>query len=160
MAIETCLKCTTRFAVGLLRCPHCQAPAPRFADRMKEEDDMPRITVEGGPSNPDALPGETGYIAPEGGEDVSAGSSSSTSAGKPEPSGSETPTSSDPQPPAHETENPSNPDHRPSPERGTADSTDGSTPATGSGRSRRQGSSSGARKGRGATADSRKSDES
>lgn len=25
---------------------------------------MPRITVAGGPSNPDALPGETGYIAP------------------------------------------------------------------------------------------------
>lgn len=158
MAVETCPECTTRFAVGLLRCPHCQAPAPRFADRMKEED-MPRITVAGGPSNPDAQPGETGYIPPEGGEDVSAGSNSSTSDDKPEPSSNETPTSSDHPAPAPETENPSTPDHPASQGSGSASSTDGSTPGTGSGRSRRQGSSTGSRKAQGRTAGSRKSDD-
>ena len=92
--LETCPDCTARFAVGLLRCPQCQAPAPRFADRMKE-DTVPRITVAGGPSNPDAAPGETGYIAPEGSEDVSAGTRSSTSSEKepnsPEPSKKQAP---------------------------------------------------------------------
>ncbi|MEV7389621.1 SAP domain-containing protein [Streptomyces sp. NPDC091215] len=62
--LETCPDCTARFAVGLLRCPHCQAPAPLFADRMEEDDTVPRITVAGGPSNADALPGEPGYIEP------------------------------------------------------------------------------------------------
>ena len=156
MAVETCPDCTTRFAVGLLRCPHCQAPAPHFADRMKEEDMAPRITVAGGPSNPDAQPGETGYITPEGGEDVSAGTSSSTSDAKPEPSSSETPTSSDPQPPAPTTENPSSPAPQANPEPGSASTTDGSTRGTGSGRPRRQGSSTGSQKGRARTADSRK----
>lgn len=154
--LETCPKCTTRFAVGLLRCPQCGATAPAFADRMKEDTDMPRITVAGGPSNPDAQPGETGYIAPEGSDEPSPGTSSSTSDDKPEPNSSKTPTSSDPQPHAPETENPSNPDPQASPEPGTASSTDGSTPATGSGRSRRQGSSTGSRKGRAATEDSPK----
>lgn len=158
MALEVCTECTCRFAVGLLRCPQCEAPAPTFADRMKEDDSMPRITVAGGPSNADAQPGEPGYI--EGSEQPSAGTNSSTSAGKPEPSSSETPTSSDPQPPAPETANPSNPAPPASPEPGTADSTDGSTPATGSARSRRQGSSTGSRKGQGRTADSRKTDKS
>jgi hypothetical protein len=150
MALETCPKCTTRFAVGLLRCPQCQTTAPQFADRMKE-DTMPRITVAGGPSNPDAQPGEPGYIAPEGSEQSSPGISSSPSDAKPDLSSSKTPTSSDPQPPAPETENPSKQGHPPSPERGTADSTDGSTRGTGSGRSRRQGSSTGSQKGQGAT---------
>ena len=159
MALETCPKCTCRFAVGLLRCPQCQATAPAFADRMKEDTDMPRITVAGGPSNPDAQPGETGYIAPEGSEPSSPGTSSSPSDDKPDLSSSKTPTPSDHPSPAPETENPSNPDPPPSPEPGTADSTDGSTPATGSGRSRRQGSTTGSRKGRAATGDSRKPDE-
>lgn len=154
--LETCPDCTARFAVGLLRCPQCGTPAPQFADRMKEDDDMPRITVAGGPSNPDAQPGETGYIAPEGGEDPSAGTSSSTSDDKPEPSSNETPTSSDPQQPAPETENPSSKDPQANRESSSASSTDGSTPATGSGRSRRQGSSTGSRKGQGRTADSPK----
>ena len=35
MAIETCV-CGIRFAVGLLRCPRCQAIAPLFANRMQE----------------------------------------------------------------------------------------------------------------------------
>lgn len=153
--LETCPKCTCRFAVGLLRCPQCHEVAPMFADRMKE-DTMPRITVAGGPSNPDAQPGETGYIAPEGGEDVSAGTSSSTSAGKHAPSSSETPSSSDHPAPAPSTENPSSPDHPAQPASGSADSTAGSTPGTGSGRSRRQGSSTGSRKGRAATGDSPK----
>ena len=46
-----CIKCGCRkIAHGLSRCPVC-----------KEEKDMPKASL-GGPSNVNALPGETGYI--------------------------------------------------------------------------------------------------
>jgi hypothetical protein len=67
VSIELCPGCGCRFAVGLLRCPQCQAIAPLFAERVKEEEGtVPRITVAGGPSNAAAQPGEPGYVQPEG----------------------------------------------------------------------------------------------
>lgn len=46
MALSVCQDCTTRFAVGLLVCPHCRST--RF---YEEGSVMPKITVHGGPSN-------------------------------------------------------------------------------------------------------------
>jgi len=62
MMTELC-GCGVRFAIGLMRCPRCQALSVRFAGVVKE-DVMPRITVAGGASNPDAGPGDVGYVAP------------------------------------------------------------------------------------------------
>jgi hypothetical protein len=64
MVTEVC-GCGVRFAVGLMRCPRCRALAPRFSGIVKE-DAVPRITVSGGASNPDARPGEVGYVEPVG----------------------------------------------------------------------------------------------
>ncbi len=67
MSIEFCTKCPCRFAVGLACCPQCGALAPGFAARQRRaEENMPRITVAGGPSNAQAQPGEVGYVPPEG----------------------------------------------------------------------------------------------
>ncbi len=45
MALLACLGCSTRFAVGLSRCPHCQS------EDFEEDNGMsPKITVHGGPS--------------------------------------------------------------------------------------------------------------
>lgn len=46
MALSVCQECTTRFAVGLLACPHCHST--KF---YEEGSVMPKITVHGGPSN-------------------------------------------------------------------------------------------------------------
>lgn len=104
MSLWVCLDCSTAFAVGAPLCPHCgserhaeegsalalgvQAGVPA---EIEEDDDMPKITRHGGAS----IAGEEPEAAPavdelEGGEDVSAGSSSETSSEKepnsPEPS--------------------------------------------------------------------------
>jgi hypothetical protein len=65
VSVEVCPDCSTRFAVGLFRCPQCRATAPLFADRVERESKMPRITVAGGPSNAAAQPGDPGYVAPD-----------------------------------------------------------------------------------------------
>lgn len=78
-----CKGCTARYSVGAPRCPQCGS-----TEYVEEGAEMPKVTVHGGPSvegfevNP-----ESGEVTPvdEGGEDVSAGSSSSTSSEK-EPS--------------------------------------------------------------------------
>ena len=81
MAVWTCADCTTDYAVGAPQCPQCGSVV-RIDERPKpqKENNMAKITVHGGPSN----------AADEGGEDVSAGTSSSTSSEKepssPEPS--------------------------------------------------------------------------
>jgi hypothetical protein len=62
VSLEVCPACSTRFAVGLFRCPQCRATAPLFADRVEKESKMARITVAGGPSNAAAQPGEPGYV--------------------------------------------------------------------------------------------------
>lgn len=63
MALMVCRSCTTRFAVGLLRCPHCGALSELYAvpDYIAdaEEENMPKISVEGGPSNALGQPAET-----------------------------------------------------------------------------------------------------
>lgn len=50
MAWMRCRSCLTLFAVGLLRCPHCQAVSELYA-RPDHEDDqeeqMPKITIAG-----------------------------------------------------------------------------------------------------------------
>jgi hypothetical protein len=46
MTLRVCQGCTTRFAVGLLACPHC-----RSTEHYEEGSVMPKITVHGGPSN-------------------------------------------------------------------------------------------------------------
>ncbi len=58
---EVCSGCGTRFAIGFLACPRCRTVAPLYARHM-EGAQVPRITVAGGASNPDALPGEAGYV--------------------------------------------------------------------------------------------------
>ncbi len=63
MRQEACSGCGTRFAVGFLACPRCGTAAPLYA-RHAEGAQVPRITVAEGPSNPAALPGETGYVDP------------------------------------------------------------------------------------------------
>lgn len=86
MALWECAECTTRYAVGAPRCPHCGSDLrvnEKAQPPEKEEEQMAKITVHGGPSNQAA-------DEPEVGEDVSAGSSSSTSSetepSTPEPS--------------------------------------------------------------------------
>lgn len=64
VALQTCDGCGGRVALGLMRCGRCQTVTAMFAQQMKERS-MPRITVAGGPTNPAAGPGETGYIEPE-----------------------------------------------------------------------------------------------
>lgn len=46
MALNECKGCSTAFAVGLPRCPHC-----RSTDFVEQGQDMPKITAHGGPSN-------------------------------------------------------------------------------------------------------------
>ena len=118
MALWECRDCTTRYAVGLFRCPHCRAVSQKYT-----EDNVPKITVHGGPTNG----------IPEGGEDLSPGISSSTST--PRESRSTTTTSPGPRKRARTTGNRSVTGRRqtPGPEsNSTALSTGGLTPATGS----------------------------
>lgn len=61
MALSVCQQCTTRFAVGLLACPHC-----RHTEYYEEGSTMPKITVHGGPSNAAAdLPVAVSETGPE-----------------------------------------------------------------------------------------------
>ena len=46
MALLSCLRCLTRFAVGLEHCPHCLS-------EDFEEADVPKITTSAGPSHPE-----------------------------------------------------------------------------------------------------------
>jgi len=41
MSLWTCLKCTTRYAVGLLQCPHCESPDYVEGDAVANPDLMP-----------------------------------------------------------------------------------------------------------------------
>jgi hypothetical protein len=85
VALWECAECTTKYAVGLPKCPHCESVVRVNENTQPEEEDseMAKVTVHGGASNAAA-------DEQEGGEDVSAGTSSSTSSDKescsPEPS--------------------------------------------------------------------------
>ena len=103
MALNECADCTTAFAVGLPRCPHC-----RSTDFAEQGQDMPKITEHGGATNaraevtlnggvrmagewePEPPPVDNPDEQTEGSEPSSAGSSSQTSSetppNKPEPS--------------------------------------------------------------------------
>lgn len=70
MAWMACRSCSTKFAVGLLRCPQCQAVSELFAVpeevvEAEQEADMPKISVGGGPSNAlgEPVEPETGVAA-------------------------------------------------------------------------------------------------
>lgn len=97
MTLLVCLDCSTAFAVGVPRCPHCgserkaeegtAAAMGLHARGRVEEEPMPKITVYGGPSDRADIqapePEPEASEAAEGGEDVSAGSSGETSSRKP-----------------------------------------------------------------------------
>jgi len=56
MALMQCRGCLTKFAVGLLRCPQCGKVSELFAVpeeviEAEQEANMPKISVQGGPSN-------------------------------------------------------------------------------------------------------------
>ncbi|MFH8336960.1 hypothetical protein [Streptomyces sp. AM6-12] len=88
MALWECAECTTTYAVGLPKCPQCGSTIRvNEATQPPEEQDMPKVTVHGGPSieghEVDPETSEVTPIEPEEGEDVSAGTSSSTSSETP-----------------------------------------------------------------------------
>ena len=91
MALWVCTGCTAAYSVGARCCPQCGS-----TDYVEEGQDMPKITVHGGPSiagasvvgglwsdegTPDGWP----TTDEEGGEESSPGSSSSTSDETPSP---------------------------------------------------------------------------
>lgn len=91
MALWICTDCTSRYSVGAVRCPQCGG-----SDHVEEGQNMPKITVHGGPSiagasvtggswsdegDPDVWPEQP--AEEEGGEESSPGNSSSTSAETP-----------------------------------------------------------------------------
>lgn len=98
MALWVCTGCTAAYSVGAPRCPHCGS-----TEHAEEgQDDMPKITVNGGPSDASAPAGFTGTWGDEdepetteGSEESSPSSSSETSSEKPqtspETSGSDSP---------------------------------------------------------------------
>lgn len=103
MALWECAECTTKYSVGAPKCPECGSVVRvNEATQPPEEDTemAPKITVHGGPSVEgfDVDP-ETSELTPvdEGGEDTSAGSSSSTSSEK-DSSSPETSDSASPSP--------------------------------------------------------------
>ncbi|MEU5596822.1 hypothetical protein [Streptomyces sp. NPDC020298] len=77
MALWECAECTALYSVGAPKCPQCGSTVRVNETTQKpEEDEMAKVTVHGGAS--DAYADEQ----QEAGEDVSAGSSSSTSSEK------------------------------------------------------------------------------
>jgi hypothetical protein len=92
VAAWQCAECTAIYSVGAPKCPECGSVVRVNENTQppEEDTDMAKITVHGGPSNVAA--GEA-----EGGEDVSAGTSSSTSSEK-EPSSPEQSEKPDPSP--------------------------------------------------------------
>lgn len=70
MALMQCRSCSAKFAVGLLRCPQCNAISELYAvpDEVieaEQEANVPKISVEGGPSNALGQPLETETPAAE-----------------------------------------------------------------------------------------------
>jgi hypothetical protein len=67
MSTWECRGCTAAYAPGAPRCPQCGVDDPiEEAEQLeKEREQMPKITVHGGPSNVDAAPGEPGHIPDE-----------------------------------------------------------------------------------------------
>lgn len=71
MAWMQCRGCSAKFAVGLLRCPQCQAVSELYAvpeeviEAEQQEAGMPKISVEGGPSSALGQPLETEAPATE-----------------------------------------------------------------------------------------------
>jgi hypothetical protein len=77
MTLWVCLGCTTKYAVGLFRCPRCHG-----TQFVEEGQPMPKITVHGGPTNTNAEAGQPGYTPAQPAsaeeEESSPGTSSST----------------------------------------------------------------------------------
>lgn len=107
MALSVCVDCTTKYAVGLPKCPQC-----RSTNCVEDGQPMAKITAHGGPSDktlnePDAEVGDAPESEPvaaeesqpavEGGEESSPGTSSSTST-ETQPEKSEPSSKPDPSP--------------------------------------------------------------
>jgi predicted ATP-dependent serine protease len=78
MAVWECAECTTKYAVGAPKCPHCGSVVrvdERTREPEEEETDVAKVTVHSGPSNEAA--GEPA------GEDVSASSEAEQDASEP-----------------------------------------------------------------------------
>ncbi len=104
MAWMQCRSCSTKFAVGLLRCPQCQMiselyAAPEEAIEAEKESAMPKITVAAGPSNalddtgePEAAPAaeEKPVAGPEPTETANADAAPDDEATATEPAAAET----------------------------------------------------------------------
>ena len=102
MAWMQCRGCLAKFAVGLLRCPQCDAISEMYAVpeeviEAEQEATVPKISVEGGPSNALGEPLEEGALAaaPEHLEPETSGATSDASDEGAEPDegadGAETP---------------------------------------------------------------------
>lgn len=80
MALLFCLRCATRFAVGLLACPHCHS-------EDFEEADVPKITVSGGVSHPEDLGAVSGLpgLVPVAAAELEAVTAPEPEAAEPEP---------------------------------------------------------------------------
>lgn len=66
MAWMRCRSCTTLFAIGLLRCPQCQAMSELYARpdyEDEQEEQMPKATVAGASNALEER--EPGYVAPD-----------------------------------------------------------------------------------------------
>ena len=86
MALWTCRKCTTKFAVGLSMCPQCTS-----TDVEKEEDSLPKSTSSGGYNIVAGVEvqEETAIEPKKAGTEPSAGTSSSTPTDSPQTQASE-----------------------------------------------------------------------
>lgn len=63
MSTWECRGCTAAYAPGAPRCPQCRTNDPiNEAEQLRREQDMPKITVHGGPSNADVDPGQPGHV--------------------------------------------------------------------------------------------------
>lgn len=108
MSLMACRGCSTRFAVGLLRCPQCGVVSELYARPDYEadtEEPMPKITVGGGASNaledaePEAAPAfpaaedvqAVSEPAVDTGPDKAAPGAADAEASKPEPAAAPAP---------------------------------------------------------------------
>jgi hypothetical protein len=91
MSLMRCRSCSTRFAVGLLRCPQCQVVSELYArpehEAEQEEAEMPKITVGGGASNALADTEEVAVPATDVPEETALAEAEPDAAGDEQPDG-------------------------------------------------------------------------
>lgn len=65
MSLMQCRSCPATFTVGLLRCPRCGQMSSLFEAGSEGGEAMPKISVEGGPSNAGDPEVEVPDVAPQ-----------------------------------------------------------------------------------------------